>query len=88
MPLYINYPRINKSVGKIRLYCLRISEQILIIGYGGVTLTQKYQDDPIMFKAVNDLRDIDKTIKRLASQAQADYEDSNAITAIIRSITL
>lgn len=88
VPLLFNYPHINKSIGKIRLYCLRISEQILIIGYGGVTLQQNYRDDPVMLDAVDDLRDIDRDIKRIARQAQTDYEDYNAISAIIKSITL
>lgn len=88
IPLYFNYPGINKSVGKIRLYCLRISEQILIIGYGGVTLKQKYQEDPVMQNAVDDLRYIDRNIKRIARQAQTDFEDYNAISVIINSITL
>lgn len=31
--------------GKIRLYCLRLSDQILIIGNGGVKQTKTYQED-------------------------------------------
>lgn len=84
----IDYPRINKSIGKIRLYCLRVSEQILIIGGGGVTLKQKYQDDPAMLKAVNNLRDVYGKIVKQAKNSRIDYEDYNAISEIINSIVI
>ena len=32
--------------GKLRLYCLRISEQIVILGNGGAKTTNSYQNDP------------------------------------------
>lgn len=88
VPLLIDYPRINKSIGKIRLYCLRVSEQILIIGGGGVTLKQKYQDDPAMLKAVNNLRDVYGKIVKQAKNSRIDYEDYNAISEIINSIVI
>ena len=31
---------------KLRLYCLRISDQILILGNGGVKTTRTYEEDP------------------------------------------
>lgn len=88
VPLYISFPRINKSVGKMRLYCLRLSENILILGGGGVTTAQRYEDDAALLKIVNDLRGIEKKIKRIAEQAETDYEDCEALKRIIETIIL
>jgi len=40
----------------MRLYCLRYSEKILILGNGGVSTLQKYENDVWLNKCVNDLR--------------------------------
>ena len=49
--------------GKLRLYCLRISEQILILGNGGVKNTKIYQEDPKLYGYVLDLQRFDKILK-------------------------
>lgn len=48
---------------KLRLYCLRISEQIIILGNGGVKSTKKYQDDPKLYGYVIDLQRFEKILK-------------------------
>lgn len=45
----------NKKVGKMRLYCLRLSEQMLILGGGAVTTSQKYEDDPVLLTIIGNL---------------------------------
>ena len=42
--------------GKLRLYCLRLSEQIVILGNGGVKTTSTYEEDPRLFGYVIDLQ--------------------------------
>lgn len=41
---------------KLRLYCLRISDQILILGNGGVKTTRTYQEDDKLSGYVMDLQ--------------------------------
>jgi hypothetical protein len=88
VPLSISYPRIDRKVGKMRLFCLRISDRLLIIGNGGVSIHGKYDDDPSLLQFVKDLREIDKHIKIHAKDAETGYDDFDAIKMIIESITL
>ena len=48
--------------GKLRLYCLRMSDQILIVGNGGVKSTRTYNEDPILSGYVLDLQKFEKLI--------------------------
>lgn len=50
--------------GKLRLYCLRISDQILIIGNGGEKHTQTYQEDKTLYGYVVDLQKFDAILKK------------------------
>lgn len=88
VPLYICDQKINRKIGKMRLYCLRLSERLLILGNGGVTTSNKYEDDPKMKKAVDDLRNIDNHIRKIAKRAKTDYEDFESIKKIVETITL
>lgn len=72
----------------MRLYCLRISERMLILGGGAVTTSQKYEDDLVLLTIIGDLRDIEDHIRRLVRQADPDYDDFDALKRIIETITL
>jgi len=48
--------------GKLRLYCLRISEQIVILGNGGVKTTRTYEEDPKLFGYVMDLQRFERIL--------------------------
>ena len=48
---------------KLRLYCLRISEQIVILGNGGVKNTRSYQEDQKLYGYVLDLQRFEKILK-------------------------
>ncbi len=72
----------------MRLYCLRLSEQMLILGGGAVTTSQRYEDDSVLLTIIGDLRDIEDHIKRLVKQADTDYEDFDALKRIIETITI
>lgn len=88
VPTYIDISRINKKVGKMRLYCLRLSEQMLILGGGAVTTSQKYEDDPVLLTIIGRLQDVEDHIKRLVKQAGTDYEDFGALKRIFEIITI
>ena len=47
---------------KLRLYCLRISDQILILGNGGVKLSRTYQENEKLSGYVMDLQTFDKVL--------------------------
>lgn len=88
VPLYINTTKIDKKVGKMRLYCLRLSERMLILGGGAVTTALKYEDDPVLLAIIGDLREIEQHIKRIVKQANTDIDDFVALKHIIETITL
>ena len=49
---------------KLRLYCLRISDQIMILGNGGVKTTRTYQEDEKLSGYVMDLQRFDELLKQ------------------------
>ena len=49
---------------KLRLYCLRISDQILILGNGGIKETRTYQEDETLSGYVMDLQKFDQLLKQ------------------------
>ncbi|MCH5243004.1 MAG: hypothetical protein J1F67_11430 [Muribaculaceae bacterium] len=49
---------------KLRLYCLRLSDKILILGNGGVKKTQKYDDDPELKGYVMTLQKFESLLKQ------------------------
>lgn len=49
--------------GKLRLYCLRVNDSILIAGNGGVKNTKTYQDCDDLNGYVIDLQKLDKALK-------------------------
>lgn len=63
MPLLIKSR--SKNIGTLRLYCIRISDKLLILGGGGLKTTDSYEQDDILNKKVEDLQLIDKEIANL-----------------------
>lgn len=49
----------------LRLYCIRISDELLILGGGGEKSTLTYQEDPILNEKVQTLQKIDKVLSEL-----------------------
>lgn len=66
---------------KLRLYCLRISDQILILGNGGVKKTRTYQEDEILSGYVLDLQTFDKVLLKAQKSGKVTIE-KNMITDI------
>ena len=50
--------------GRIRLYCLRISDEILILGNGGEKSTKTYEEDPRLLGYALDLQKFDELLKQ------------------------
>ncbi len=66
---------------KLRLYCLRISDQILILGNGGVKTTRTYQEDNKLSGYVMDLQTFDKVLLKAQQSGKVTIE-KNMITDI------
>ena len=65
----------------LRLYCLRISDEILIIGNGGVKKTRTYEQTPKLNGYVMDLRSFDNALKEAQKSGKVTIE-KNVITNI------
>ena len=50
--------------GRIRLYCLRISDEILILGNGDIKTTASYEADSKLYGYALDLQKFDKLIRK------------------------
>lgn len=66
---------------KLRLYCLRISDQILILGNGGVKNTRTYQEDDKLSGYVMDLQTFDRVLLNAQKSGKVTIE-KNMITDI------
>lgn len=66
---------------KLRLYCLRMSDQILIIGNGGVKDSRTYEESEELSGYVMDLQKFDELLKQ-AQEEGLIYIEQNVITGI------
>lgn len=64
---------------KLRLYCLRISDQILILGNGGIKTTRTYQEDSKLSGYVMDLQTFDKVLLRAQKSGKVTIEKNMII---------
>ena len=62
--------------GKLRLYCLRISDKILILGNGGIKETKTYQDSPELSGYVMDLQNFEKLLREGEKEGTIVIEES------------
>ncbi len=66
---------------KLRLYCLRMSDQILIVGNGGVKETRTYDENEELSGYVMDLQKFDELLRQ-AQEEGSIYIEQNVITGI------
>ncbi len=66
---------------KLRLYCLRMSDQILILGNGGVKTTRTYEEDETLSGYVMDLQQFDELLKQAQKTGNITIE-KNMIVGI------
>ena len=64
---------------KLRLYCLRISDQILILGNGGIKETRTYQEDETLSGYVMDLQKFDQLLKQAQKKGNIIIEKNYII---------
>ena len=64
IPLLIK-PRDKTKHGTLRLYCIRVSDSLLIIGGGGLKATDTYQEDEALAKHVSTLQSIDSKLSEI-----------------------
>ena len=87
IPLCVEQRR-RRGVGTLRLYCIRISERILVVGNGGIKRVRKYEDDPVLLGIVDKLRSIEHQIYIETRMANSDFEDYQKVKTIIEAITI
>ena len=66
---------------RLRLYCLRMSDQILILGNGGVKETRTYEESKELFGYVMDLQAFDKLLQQAQQRNEITIEQT-VITGI------
>lgn len=66
---------------RLRLYCLRISDKILIVGNGGVKMTRTYEEDEVLSGYVMDLQKFDALLADAQKNGNIRIEN-NVITGI------
>ena len=67
------------SRGAIRLYCCKYGDIILIIGSGGIKITQKTQEDPIIDKKVKIMAQVSKLIDKKILDKELKIIDNELI---------
>jgi hypothetical protein len=67
--------------GKLRLYCLRLSDKILILGNGGIKATRTYNEDTELNGYVMDLQQFDLILKEAEKDKSIQIEETKIIGA-------
>ena len=62
--------------GKLRLYCLRLSDKILILGNGGIKATRTYNEDSELNGYVMDLQQFDALLKEAEKDGSIQIEET------------
>lgn len=85
-----NEGKMNDSVvalpvtsSKLRLYCLRLSDKILVLGNGGVKKTQRYEDDSILNGYVMTLQKFEQLLKEEVNNGNVHITESTIETDTI-----
>jgi hypothetical protein len=63
--------------GRIRLYCLRWSSSLLIVGTGGLKTAQTYQKDMARRHIVPELQELDKLIMMRQRSGEIEIDHNN-----------
>lgn len=70
---------LHRARSKLRLYCLRLSDRILILGNGGKKISRTYEYNPELSGYVINLQNFDKLIKEGVKDGTISIEE-NIIT--------
>lgn len=61
--------------GRLRLYCLRLSDNVLIAGNGGVKKVRRYEDDTDLNGYVVSLQNLDRALKVAVKKGNITIEE-------------
>ena len=85
-----NEGKMNDSVvalpvtsSKLRLYCLRLSDKILVLGNGGAKKTQRYEDDSILNGYVMTLQKFERLLNEEVANGNVQITESTIETDTI-----
>lgn len=73
--------------GQLRLYCLRMSDSVLIVGNGGAKTTRTYDEDADLSGYVITLQKLDALLKDAIKSGIVSIEETN-ITGLEKSFEL
>lgn len=65
---------------RLRLYCLRLSDKILILGNGGVKKSRRYEDDSLLNGYVMTLQKFERLLKQEAANGNVNITESTIET--------
>lgn len=65
---------------KLRLYCLRLSDRILVLGNGGVKKSQRYEDDVLLNGYVMTLQKFEKLLQQEVANGNVSITESTIET--------
>lgn len=65
---------------KLRLYCLRLSDRILVLGNGGVKKSRRYEDDSLLNGYVMTLQKFEMLLKREVANGNVNITESTIET--------
>lgn len=65
---------------KLRLYCLRLSDKILVLGNGGVKKSKRYEDDSILNGYVMTLQKFEQLLKQEVANGNVNITESTIET--------
>lgn len=65
---------------KLRLYCLRLTDKILILGNGGVKNSRTYQEDDTLQGYVIDLQKFERLLKQEMRSGNVEITEKEIIT--------
>lgn len=62
--------RDKQKHGTLRMYCIRVSEKLFVLGGGGIKTTQTYEEDDYLLEQVTLLREIDRQLAALENDGK------------------
>ena len=68
---------------KLRLYCLRLSDKILILGNGGVKTSKRYEDDTLLNGYVMTLQKFEQLLRQEVALGNVNITESTIETDYI-----
>lgn len=80
IPLYSSHEKSKKQNWTLRLYCIRISDKLLIVGGGGLKATQTYEEDETLLKHIQTLQSIDYELSKIENEGKDLHKEIYNLT--------